>query len=91
MRLLATLALATLLAACSKDPCQELGERICSCSGIGTDACKTQVEDGLKQHGMDEATCDKYLASCNEPDGVAFCEWLLTEAGKTNCGITAPP
>ncbi len=90
MRLLAPLALATLLA-CSTSPCQELGERLCGCTGLGSDACKTQVEDDLKRNGMSDSTCDAYLASCSAPANTDFCEWLLTEDGKKSCGITYQP
>ncbi len=91
MRLLAPLALAALLIACSDSPCQELGERLCSCSGLSSDSCRTQVENDLKRHGMSDSTCDAYLASCNNPpEAPDFCEWLLTEAGKKACGIASP-
>jgi hypothetical protein len=91
MRLLATFALATLLAACSDSPCQELGEKLCACTGLSSDSCKTQVEDDLKRHEMSDATCDTYLGTCNAPEGADFCEWLLTEDGKRLCGIAIPP
>ncbi len=91
MRFLATLALAALLASCSKSPCQELGEKLCSCTGLSSASCTTQVQDQLKQHGMSESTCDAYLATCKADLGVDFCEWLLTESGKEACGIAPAP
>ncbi len=92
MRLLASFALATLLA-CSTSPCQQLGEKLCSCSGLSTDACKTQVEEDLKRHEMSDSTCEAFLASCNDdkPPAADFCEWLLTENGKVACGISQAP
>ncbi len=87
MRALAPLVLGTLLAACSADPCQELGEKLCACTGLSSDSCKKQVQDDLKRHGMSDSTCDAYLASCNAPAGTDFCEWLLTAEGKQACGI----
>ncbi len=89
MRVLAPLVLATLLAACSADPCQELGEKLCACTGASKDTCKTQVEDDLKRHPMSDSKCEEILASCteNKPADADFCEWLLTENGKASCGI----
>ncbi|HEX9400633.1 MAG TPA: hypothetical protein VF912_11035 [Anaeromyxobacter sp.] len=94
-RLLAALALA-LFAACAKSPCQELGEKLCGCTGIGGTACTTQVGDQLKALDPPNSTqdkCDALLASCNgnKPPDADFCEWLLTENGKTSCGLAPPP
>ncbi len=95
MRLLAPLAAASLLAlGCGTPPCQELGERICMCTNIGKDACRTQVQDQLKNVHPADAVCEDYLATCRSEKaaeaGAEFCEWLLTAAGKQACGI-APP
>lgn len=80
------LALASLAAGCSESPCQELGERLCTCTGASSDACEAQVEDQLDDAGLSDETCEAYLASCNAPTG-NLCEWLLTEDGKRDCGI----
>jgi hypothetical protein len=95
MRRLAALTLA-LSAACSDSPCQELGEKLCGCTGIGTDACKTQVEDQLKALDPPDSTqdrCDTLLATCNgnRPASAEFCEWLRTEDGMTSCGLAEQP
>lgn len=91
MRHLALLAVASLLG-CGTPPCQELGERLCSCTGIGKEACKTQVQDQLKNVHPTDAQCEGYLATCgsdapNFPKGADFCEWINTDAGKVACGI----
>ncbi len=92
MRLLPAIAAASLLAtACGTPPCQELGERLCACTGLSKESCKTQVEDHLKNHDPGDAVCEHYLASCHEDAGTVFCEWLGTEAGKQKCGIAPPP
>lgn len=86
------LALASLAAGCSESPCQELGERLCSCTGVSGDACETQVKDQLDSAGLSDETCDAYLASCDSsraPTG-NLCEWLLTEDGKRACGVARP-
>jgi hypothetical protein len=77
---------------CGTPPCQELGERICMCTGIGKDSCKTQVSDQLKSADPGDAVCEQYLATCTSENassvGAEFCEWLVTEGGKRACGIT---
>jgi hypothetical protein len=96
LTLLALLALP--LAGCGS-PCQDLGNRLCACSGGGTnsDTCKQQIANLLKDAGVgadDEAFCDAKLATCvlpAEPVGVEFCEWLKTETGKVACGLANPP
>jgi len=88
-RLVAALALA-LLAGCHTSSCQDLGEKLCACTGQSSDVCKTQVEDQLKSVDLPESRCDEILAQCNAPAGADFCEWLLTEGGQKACGI-APP
>lgn len=84
------LAAALLAAGCSQSPCQDLGERLCGCTGKSGDQCKTQVEDELKKLDPPQSTldrCDALLASCHEPPGAAFCEWLSTGDGKRACGL----
>ena len=85
-RLLAALALA-LLAGCHTSSCQDLGEKLCACTGPTKDVCKTQVEDQLKSADLAESTCDAILAQCNAPAGTSLCEWLLTCPGQVACGI----
>ncbi len=92
MRLHALLAAASLHAlGCGTSPCQELGERICGCTGIGKDNCRTQVQDQLKNTDPGDAVCETYLATCRSEnaaaDGAEFCEWILTAKGKQSCGI----
>ena len=95
----AALALAALLAlplAGCGNPCQDLGNRICSCTGGGTsaDTCRQQVTNLLKDAGMgsdDEAFCAMKLDSCtapSQPAGVRFCEWVNTGCGKASCGLS---
>jgi hypothetical protein len=88
-RLVPALALAAvfLAAACSKSPCQELGEKLCRCTGLTGDSCRTQVEDQIKSADPAESTCEAFLRSCNAPNGGDLCEWLLTEDGKKGCGL----
>lgn len=96
--LLVPLALA--LAACG-NPCQDLGSRICSCSGGGTtsDACRQQIQNLLSDAGVstsDEAFCSSKLDTCKAPTAAAgqpeilFCEWITTTAGKVACGLANP-
>lgn len=86
------LALAAVLAvsACSTSPCQTLGERVCACSGLTSDTCKTQVEDQLKGLDPPQATLDRCAAllnTCTQPAGAVFCEWLNTQDGQVGCGL----
>ncbi len=86
-RLVAALALA-LLAGCHTSSCQDLGEKLCACTGPTKDVCKTQVEDQLKAVDLPESRCDAILATCDQkPADANFCEWLLTEDGQKACGI----
>jgi hypothetical protein len=85
-------ALAILAGGCSDSPCQELGEKLCGCTGTGTEACKRQVDAQLETLDPDDATedrCERLLGSCSPPAGAELCEWLLTEDGKVACGIAA--
>ena len=40
-----------------------------------------------------EDYCTQRLHACVEPTGADFCQWILTEQGKTACGLTpqSPP
>jgi hypothetical protein len=93
MRRLLAIALASLAAACSTPPCQELGERLCSCTGVSGDTCKTQVEDQLKGAGLSDSTCEQYLSTCDSSQAPTgnLCEWLNTAEGKRACGIARAP
>jgi hypothetical protein len=99
--LLALAALAT-LQACSNS-CQDLGDRICACSGGGSasDTCKQQVKNQLSAAGVsgdDKNFCAKRLSSCALPgwlvhtpaqvDDARFCEWIGTTCGKASCGLS---
>ncbi len=35
-----------------------------------------------------EDYCQQRVDACNAPEGVEFCEWILTPAGKDACGLT---
>ncbi len=89
---LLALALSLALPACGDGPCQELGERLCSCDpGATKDLCRTRVEDRLKDvdpSSAQEDYCQQRLDACVAPAGAVFCEWLLTESGKDACGLT---
>ncbi len=90
MRRLAVIAALLSAAACATGPCQELGERICACTGQSSDTCTTQAQEQLKAQPPDraaEAQCIDLLASCGAPPGATFCEWLLTPDGKRSCGL----
>ncbi len=88
-RLLAAVAVA-LLAGCHTSSCQDLGEKLCACTGQSKDTCKTQVEDQLKSVDLPESRCDEILGTCNAPAGVDLCEWLVTCPGQVACGIAEP-
>jgi hypothetical protein len=96
-------AAVTGLQACSNS-CQDLGAKICSCSGGGTssDTCKQQIKNLLDSVGVysaDRSTCSAALDTCVLPaelthspaqvDDPTFCEWLTTPCGKVSCGLAA--
>jgi hypothetical protein len=91
----ALLCAALALAACG-NPCQDLGDRICTCVGGGTarDACKAAVKRQLADANMnssDKTFCAGKLDTCNvpsQPEGVVFCEWINTSCGKASCGLS---
>lgn len=94
MRLAPALALAAALVAagCSNE-CQDLGDRICKCSGSGTtrDTCQRQIQDELKRIDPSSAVqdlCGRKLDTCKAPRDALFCEWLLTSCGKASCGFS---
>ena len=90
-RLLAALAIA-LLSACT-EPCQELANRFCECSGGGSsqDSCERGAEDRLSEIGAGDAKqnqCEHWLDTCHAPPGAELCEWLRTTDAKAACGIS---
>lgn len=91
-RLVLVLAAASALAACSS-PCQDLGDRLCRCAGVGTtrDACEDSVKDDLERLDPSkdvEDLCEDRLDTCHAPDEAEFCEWLDTSCGKASCGLS---
>jgi uncharacterized protein YgiB involved in biofilm formation len=83
------------LAGCST-PCQDLGAKLCTCRGAGTDraACEQSVKQELSQlHPKqdDQDACEAALKTCKEPDGIDLCAWLDGEDGKIACGLALPP
>jgi hypothetical protein len=99
MRLLAALFVALssplLLTGCGNS-CQDLGNRICQCTGGGTarDTCQRQIENQLSDAGVssgDKAFCAARLSACEAPAGARFCEWIETQAGKEACGLAYQP
>ena len=98
MRPLAIIFLVTAslaLQACGNS-CQDLGDRLCQCSGAGTsrDTCKTEIKNQLSAAGVestDEAACSAALGSCSSPPNATFCEWVGTACGKASCGLSSEP
>jgi hypothetical protein len=93
-RLVALVALA--LASACTEPCQELANRLCSCSGGGSarDACERGADDRLSDVGTGDAKqkeCEGWLDTCHAPDGAEFCEWIGTANAKVACGIALDP
>lgn len=87
-----TLAAALLGAGCSNE-CQDLGDRLCKCSGSGTTrtSCEQQIKDEISRLDPSKAVqdlCGAKLATCNAPSGASFCEWLQTSCGKASCGFS---
>jgi len=95
MRPLAALVLLTASLAMQGcgNSCQDLGDRLCQCSGSGTsrDSCKTAIKNQLSAAGVDstdEALCSAALKTCNVGPSVNFCEWVGTSCGKASCGLS---
>jgi hypothetical protein len=99
MRLLAAVLLATAslaLQGCGVHSCQELGNRLCQCSGAGSarDNCKTAIKNQLSAAGLTDANyaaCEAALVTCEARPGVNFCEWINTSCGKASCGLSNEP
>jgi hypothetical protein len=88
------LAAGLAVAGCSTSPCQELGQKLCSCTGLTSDTCKTQVETQLKSANPNQDTldqCQRLLDRCNQPAGADFCEWLKTPSAQIKCGLAPDP
>lgn len=82
--ILAALALAPLLAACST-PCEELASKVCACEPTrrAVDACErraTQQESARAPTAAEENRCEALVDSCD-------CNALATAAGKRACGL----
>lgn len=95
-RLSAPLAAAALLAlaGCNTTPCEQLGNRLCSCVGGGTTrtSCETNVKNIVNalNPGKDvDNICQQKLGTCNAPANADFCEWTGTACGKASCGLSA--
>jgi hypothetical protein len=84
--LLAAALLAT--AACSKSPCQQLGEKLCACTGLNPDSCTLQVQRQVNATPVDDATCQDTLNACDDHSPPDFCTWLVTADGKRYCGLS---
>ena len=82
---------AALAAGCGKSDCQQLEERLCSCTGLTSDQCTTQAQDLLNSVNPPDSQCSGFLSSCNAPGGAAFCEWIHTPDGKRACGLGLDP
>jgi hypothetical protein len=78
---------ALLFAGCGKSNCERLGERLCSCTGLSSDQCTSQVTSELGGVPQSQSQCGELLGSCTQPPGVNFCEWLNTVEGKQGCGL----
>jgi hypothetical protein len=93
--LLASLACALFATACS-DTCQELGNRLCDCTPVGTTkaACERNVQTEVSRlnPGADaRAICAQKLETCNLPQGIQgldFCDWVDGRCGKAACGMS---
>jgi hypothetical protein len=94
--LLLAAALAALAGAACSSPCQDLGDRLCSCAGAGSarDTCKRTIQNQLNSVNPSKATentCECLLSTCREPAAdVYFCEWITTDAGRQACGLAYP-
>ncbi len=95
MRPLAALALlvASLALQGCGNTCQDLGDRLCQCSGAGSarDNCKSEIKNQLSAAGVDstnEAACAAALNTCYSPASADFCEWVGTSCGKASCGLS---
>lgn len=100
MRLIALALVATaLLAAGCGNSCQDLGERLCECTPLGTthascvDSVKTEISN-LNPDKSVQAVCAEKLGSCyTRTDLVThkeidFCSWIAGRCGKAACGLS---
>jgi len=94
LSLCAAVLSAAALAGCG-NACEDLGARLCGCSGGGTasDTCKQQIKNQLNDLGLTSANknfCAQTLDTCSAPAGMEFCEWVNTQQGKVACGLAYP-
>jgi hypothetical protein len=87
------LAAALALQGCGVGSCQELGNRLCQCSGTSStaDTCKTEIKNQLSAAGLSDSNkvaCEAALTTCGAPAGASFCEWVSTACGKASCGLS---
>lgn len=100
MRLL-VLALATtaLLASGCSNACQDLGDRLCKCTPLGTTkaSCVNGVKaevSRLNPNKDEQAVCAEKLSTCwarNDPSTgqpIDFCDWVDGRCGKAACGMS---
>jgi len=93
------LAAITLLAAGCGNSCQDLGERLCECTPLGTthascvDAVKAEIGN-LNPNKDEQAVCEEKLKTCyTRTDRVThkeieFCSWIAGRCGKAACGLS---
>ncbi len=100
MRLL-VLALVTtaLLASGCSNACQDLGDRLCKCTPVGTTkaSCVNGVKadvSRLNPNKDEQAVCAEKLSTCyarNDPSTgqeIDFCDWVAGRCGKAACGMS---
>lgn len=95
MRTLAlALAAATVtgLVGCS-NACQDLGDRICSCTQTGTTkaSCEQSVKTEVSSLNPDRSVqdaCQQALNTCYARDNIDFCDWINSRCGKASCMIS---
>lgn len=89
----ALVALGLLAQGCAT-PCEDLGQRICTCETSTTsarDACNRAVRATVMDANAGEAqqeSCYQLLKTCPDPGSdPTACEQLKTAAGKRACGL----
>lgn len=89
----AALACALFASACSSE-CQELGERLCNCTAVGTtkSACERRVQNEIERLNPDSSAnevCAQKLETCRVREDIEFCDWLDGRCGKAACGMSS--
>lgn len=89
---LAALACALVASGCG-NLCQDLGDRLCECTPVGTTkaSCERTVQAEVARVDPSreaEDICAEKLETCVAPDGVTFCDWLDGRCGKSACGLS---